>query len=254
MSIRSTVERAEAARRHGPLAMIVVLVVMAGSAVGLWSAWRAFGHHGAGGAVPVIAADKRPVKVAPADPGGMRVPDQAISVLNPKRGGEPRVEQLLPPPETPLPRPVPVQQAASDTPSVAPLAAPAVPREPSAPVAAPVAEPASPAVVAAMTAPPAPAAPPPAVASQAAAASTFSYRLQVGAVRSAEAAQQEWARLKRQEPDLLGKLEMTPSRSDQGARGVFYRIVAGPISDEGAAQRTCDTLKQRKVGCILVKP
>jgi hypothetical protein len=78
--------------------------------------------------------------------------------------------------------------------------------------------------------------------------------LQVGAVRSADGAKREWERLKRGQPDLLGSLGFTTERVDLKARGVFYRILAGPIADEARAERACNELKHRKVGCLLVRP
>ncbi|HZB90927.1 MAG TPA: SPOR domain-containing protein, partial [Stellaceae bacterium] len=80
------------------------------------------------------------------------------------------------------------------------------------------------------------------------------YRLQVGAVRTAEAAKQEWTRLKRLHGEVLGSLGFSTERVDLGARGVFYRIQAGPIANAAAAERDCSELKQRGVSCILVKP
>jgi cell division septation protein DedD len=227
-------------RRPG-LVIVVTAVVMAVSAAGVWAAWRAISHQS--GAVPLIRADDRPVKVAPATPGGMTVPDQNIAILN---GGQrdPHVEELLPGPETPLPRPMPaepppsVAAPAANPPAAAPLPAPPAPNP----------------AVAVVPPPPAAAAPPAPPRAAPAAAATEGYRLQLGALRTEAAAQQEWARLKRVNADLLGRLEMRAARADLGARGVFYRIEAGPIADRDAAQHACDALKGRKVGCILVKP
>lgn len=55
--------------------------------------------------LPVVVAEPMPEKVKPAQPGGMEVPHQGIAVLNQGEtgAGEGRVEQLLPPPETPAP-------------------------------------------------------------------------------------------------------------------------------------------------------
>ena len=38
------------------------------------------------------------------------------------------------------------------------------------------------------------------------------------------------------------------------ARGVFYRLRAGPLADEAAARRLCARLSKRKVGCLIIKP
>ncbi len=81
------------------------------------------------------------------------------------------------------------------------------------------------------------------------------YFLQLGALRSTAAAQATWTRLKTAQPDILGSLPANAVRVDLGAeRGVFYRIMAGPIADESSATRACNTHKERHVACILVKP
>jgi cell division septation protein DedD len=86
------------------------------------------------------------------------------------------------------------------------------------------------------------------------AAAGTGYRLQLGAVRTEEAAKQEWQRLQRAQSDLLGKLSLTAARVDLGDKGIFYRIQAGPIADGAEAAQSCATLKSRNVGCVLVKP
>ena len=78
-------------------------------------------------------------------------------------------------------------------------------------------------------------------------------RIQLGSLRSAEAAKEEWARLKRDQPDLLGKLSAVAVRADLGDKGVYYRLQAGPLGDGAAAERLCGELRQRKFGCTLVR-
>ncbi|MBV8090484.1 MAG: SPOR domain-containing protein [Alphaproteobacteria bacterium] len=78
-------------------------------------------------------------------------------------------------------------------------------------------------------------------------------RLQLGSVRSQDAARQEWDRIKRKNPDLLGSLSATPVRADLGDKGVFYRIQTGPVADAAAAERLCGELKQRNIGCIIAR-
>jgi hypothetical protein len=196
----------------------------------------------------LLHADTRPLKIKPTDPGGMDVPDQDMMVLNPDKA-KPKVEQLLPPPETPLPRPVPATPPPVP-PSPSGNAADAAPIAGDAPASSP--PPGDGGTQAAVTTP----APPPAVPAApapAAASGGGSMRLQLGALRSPEAAQQEWERLKHAHADLLGTLGFSTSRIDLGERGTYYRIQAGPL-DAGQAEHVCAELKQAKVGCILVKP
>jgi hypothetical protein len=78
--------------------------------------------------------------------------------------------------------------------------------------------------------------------------------LQLGALKTEEAAKAEWLKLQRQNSDVLGKLSLSVARVDLGAKGIYYRMQAGPIADEAKASRDCAALKSRKIACILVKP
>jgi hypothetical protein len=240
-------------RRRAPRRGVALAVAAAGVlvvvAAAFWVFHRSTPRSTVVAEVPLIRADDQPTRKRPADPGGMTVPDQDSIVLN---RSEPKVEQLLPPPEAPLPRPTPSEPPA-DTPqpvTPSPRAAEPVPPPPT-----PEPEPS----VAAAT-PPAPAPAIPEQTARAAAppppapAAGKGYRLQLGSVRTPEGAKHEWERLQRENSDLLGKLGYSPARVDLGDRGIFYRIQAGPLAGAAAAERTCDELKRRGIGCILVKP
>lgn len=82
-----------------------------------------------------------------------------------------------------------------------------------------------------------------------------SWRVQLAASRSEPAVKSEWDRLRRRNVDLLGDLRLQVTRIDLGAsKGIFYRLRAGPLTDENAAKALCERLKQRKLGCLVVKP
>jgi SPOR domain len=244
--------------------IMLALVAMLGSSGAFYAIYRVMTRPAAPATVPLIHADSSPVEHRPANPGGMQAPGQGTMVLD-NGHGEPKVEQLLPPPEAPLPRPTPAESAAEPS-AAAPAPVAAVPATPAAPATAtpPVAPPApSPAAAEAQaTAKPAPVAAKPREKPVAAlekptparVVAGHGYRLQVGAVRSPEAAKQEWDRLKRLHADLLGDLGVSTERVDLGQRGIFYRIQAGPIADAAKAERDCNELRQHGVGCILVKP
>jgi hypothetical protein len=222
------------------------------------------------GQVPVIAPDAGPDKVVPENPGGMAVPDQDKIILN-GDSAAPKVEQLLPPPETPLPPPVvatppaPIVPAPPAPPAEATPQPPAIAAPPgNAPVVlvppAPTPPLAPPPVVSAPVAPVAPVAPPaPAVNAPAAATANphppgKGYFLQLASVRSTAEAQASWSRIKAAQTDLLGKLPANAVRVDLGSRGIYFRVMAGPIAEESNANRLCNSLKQRHVACILVRP
>ncbi|MBC7137112.1 MAG: SPOR domain-containing protein [Oceanibaculum nanhaiense] len=87
-----------------------------------------------------------------------------------------------------------------------------------------------------------------------AAVSGGGFKVQLAAVRSDEAAKQEWNRLKNRYKEELGALSLTVQRVDLGAgKGVYHRIQAGPL-DEAAAERACTALKAKNQACLVVRP
>jgi cell division septation protein DedD len=224
-------------RSRGLIAAAATLSLMALFAGGLWFAYHQGLRQASVGIaeVPLIRADDRPTKVKPEKPGGMEVPDRDKLIYTQKRAA---MEHLLPPPEKPMPRPTPpsahpARLEAMPPPST-PTAAPAAPTVPQ-PAAKPVAKNSAPA-----KGPTAEAAP----------TQGRGARLQLGSVRNEQAAQQEWERLRRANADLLGSLTASPVRNDLGEKGVYYRILTIPTAD---ADRICNELKQRNVGCFVAR-
>ncbi|MCC7276098.1 MAG: SPOR domain-containing protein [Alphaproteobacteria bacterium] len=280
-------------RRARPWLIGVVALAVIGAFCGIvWYAYTQGMNQGQrGGSVPVLRADPTPTRERPSEPGGMKVPHQDKLVYD-QVGGRapalaPTVERMLPPPETPIARPIapppPAVAAVPAAPVSPPSAAAAVPAAPPvaarppapvasapAPAAAPPRPAAAPAPAPAASAPvatgspptnlrpPAPSAP----AQQAsvpaappAASAGGAYRIQLGAVRGSDAAQSEWEKLKASHGPVLGRLSSQIVRVDLGeSRGVFYRIQAGPFGDVDAARRTCTALKERNVSCLVVRP
>lgn len=237
---------------RGLLSSALVLLVMAAFAGGVWFAHVAARRHEGGataGDIPLIRADPHPFKVRPTKPGGMAVPDQNMLVYGERHD---RIEHLLPPPEKPMARPAPPPPPpAPKRPAVPPPAIAAAPAAaPSAPAAptlaqAPAASPTTPAVAAPAPAKPAPAPLRPAIAR------TGGFRLQLGSVKTPDAARRTWQRLKEANADLLGNLDGFAMRADLGAKGVYYRIETAPLADRAVAAQICGELKRRGVGCLL---
>jgi pyruvate/2-oxoglutarate dehydrogenase complex dihydrolipoamide acyltransferase (E2) component len=246
------------------LRILGALLVMGVFAGGLWFAYFEGARHMAGssdsGAIPLIRADAQPIKVKPAEPGGMHVPDRNMLIYGDGQG-RPEVEHLLPPPEQPMALPVapPPGPPATPAPQTAAASAPAAPAAAAAapaaaleagtgrPAQSTVASPANPRLARpqAQQAGPQPGRPQLEPAG--------GLRLQLGAVRSAGMARAEWDRLKRTNPDLLGHLTAVAVRADLGDRGVYYRIQTGPIADSAVAERLCGELRQRHLGCMIVR-
>jgi len=243
--------------------MLLTVLAMALFAGGLWFAYVQGTRHPAvtapGDSVPLIRADEHPTKVKPDQPGGMTIPDQNVSLYNEKPGGAP-VEKLLPAAEQLMPRPAP---GAKETVAPAPLSASAPQqgaRSASEPAAVSPASPATPpAAKAAAKAAPKPTAAAPAkqaaltLAAAAPAGKVSPVQIQLASLRSPEAAREDWARLKRENPDLLGKLTAVAVRTDLGDKGIYYRVLAGSFGDAAAAEKLCGELKRRNLGCILAR-
>jgi len=301
-------------RRGGGFLKTLLILVLAGG--GGAATWAFYGDkikglfHDPEADIPVVRADASPVKVRPENPGGLQVPNRDKLVYSRMQGGgtaEGSVERLLPPPETPLPRPgsdggsgpggrtitvtpeTPLETA-SGAPSArvrdvapieppprvdripkvtdvaraerpAPAPPPAVPSkpvsqqslaQPQASAPAPTSDPAP------LSRAPAPTQLPAAqqVATRTVpAVGSTSYRVQLAAARSAEAARGEWDRLRRKNLDLLGDLGLTVTKVDLGAvKGIFYRLRVGPLAGEKEARALCKALAARKVGCLVVRP
>lgn len=227
--------------------MLLTVFAMAVFAGGLWFAYVAGTRHAAvtasGDSVPLIRADEHPAKVKPDQPGGMAIPDQNVSLYNEKPGAAP-VEKLLPAAEQPMPRPAP---GAKETAAPAPPAVAAAP---------PAARPAVKAVAkaAARPAPTAPAREAALTLGAAAPAGKASpVQIQLASLKSPEAAREDWARLKRENADLLGKLTAVAVRTDLGDKGIYYRVLAGSFGDAAAAEKLCGELKRRNLGCVLAR-
>jgi hypothetical protein len=233
-------EREARPRFRGLVVSLVALVVIGVFAGSLWFAYQQGLRHGGSSTgvadIPLIRADERPTKVKPENPGGMEVPDRDKLIYTQKRA---TVEHLLPPPEKPMPRPTAPSAAAPS----------GVPQPPLVTAAAGASNPASP-VQSQQPASKPPAKVGPAPAAAAKPQLTGGTRIQLASVRSEEAARQEWDRIRRANPDLLGSVSATFPRADLGEKGVFYRLETAPIAD---AERVCGELRRRNVGCIIAR-
>jgi cell division septation protein DedD len=83
--------------------------------------------------------------------------------------------------------------------------------------------------------------------------SITTYRVQIASVKSEREAKEEWTRLKSKYPVLLRRLSLTVVRADLGAKGVFYRLLIGPLLDKAAAIEFCQSAKKRRIACLIHK-
>lgn len=85
-------------------------------------------------------------------------------------------------------------------------------------------------------------------------ATAGSYRIQLAALQSEDAAAAAWTLLQKKYPDLLARLTATILKVDLGAQGIFYRVQGGPLADRQAAENLCGKLDQRGQACLVVRP
>ena len=195
--------------------------------------------------VPVVEADSRPIKVRPADPGGLIVPNQGVAVLeqpelrrqaernqgqNSRLGEAPETPQLdalrqqTRPPEAPRAAPqAPAPQAPANGSA---LQAPSLPP----PVAAtPAAAPAA----------------PPALKPVAGGRGT----VQLAAVNSEEAAKAEWARLTRRVPELAA-FRPTIVKIEREGQAPIFRLRSHGLVDLAAARSLCEAVRAKGGNCV----
>jgi cell division protein FtsN len=187
--------------------------------------------------LPLIAADKTPVRERPADPGGMKVDGSDLKVMDVASGELPNEQTSL--------------GQGSETPG----ARPALP-EPSEPIP-PAAIPTPPVVVAQAPAPKAvvkPAAPKPVVVAKALpapapipapAVSSGGVYLQLGAFSTRDRADAAWSAAKGKFASLGGL-----NRNVQEAGPTKFRLRAGPVGSTDEARRICGELKAQGQACI----
>jgi cell division protein FtsN len=276
---------------HTRLILTVALALLAVAALGVAARHIFFGEtpKDQAASTPVVKADDRPIKTRPADPGGMDVPNQDKLVYERMNGNdaEPQTESLLPPPEqpqapqaqprkpsikpafpapaakdaTPPAKPATGDQPAAVTPSAPPASTATTAPAPVSPSATPANPPAANKQTAAVTPPPAakpaaapkaiPAAvaPPPAAVAKSAGGD---WVVQLGALKTEADARSEWNRVRGANKDLVGELSSDIVRVDLGAKGVFWRLRAGPLGEAGA-RTLCAQLAKRNQGCLLAK-
>lgn len=219
-------------RRHGFYGFLAVLLAFGLFAGVVWIAYEEGVKSGTEAILPIVRAEKTPIKVRPEKPGGMAVPFQDKLVygqLAEKDPGQSETTQLLPPPEEPV-APPEAEKAPPKTELLEQMESEATaPETKNAPKPEPVR---------AAPSPP----------------GEKSVRIQIASMRSEAQAKAQWERVQKAERDLLGVLTLHVERVDLGKKGVFFRVQAGPLSGPEAAKKLCARLQQRELGCLVVRP
>ena len=209
-----------------------VLVVLIGlSAV--------IGHHSEG--VPVITADTSPVRVKPANPGGLKIDGAENDVFS---GGTDMADARL--------------ASTSESPDTRALSAAALSAPPAAPsTPAAVTPPAATKPAAVATAEPSarPAAAPPVKPRVAAVEPRSSVTghpaiVQLAALSSEAAARDEWRELSKRMPALMNGKQPIFSHTEHDGH-TFWRLRTSGFADIAQARTFCDQVRQKGGGCSV---
>ena len=198
--------------------------------------WSVMGHRS--GAVPVVQADSRPMRVKPENPGGMQIAGANEDILSGGPGHQRRQAGAA----AGSPRASGAAQAAATAArrDAAPAPAPFV----AAPAAPKAAAPASPKAIAEK-----PAATPDKHAAAAAPAGKATL-VQLAAVSSETAAKTEWERLQKRMPDLLDRHQPAISKTERDGR-TLWRVRTGGFADVSQANSFCERVRSKGAGCSV---
>ena len=249
-----------------PMWLLIGAAVAAGAAWAISDRIGPDGSEDAGGRAPLITAQEEPIKVKPDDPGGLDVPnrDKYVYKSLADDASDAQPEQLLPPPEEPLDKPGPPDPAELGVVSVEPDLPPpgtlevsakgtAAPAEVTVTESAEKAQPKGTDKVAAVE-PSKPAKLEPKAATQKISSQAKGrYVVQLASARDEGRAKTESQRLAKVHDDILGKLNNEILRADLGDKGIWFRIRFGAFNEKAQASATCEQLKAKNVGCLVVK-
>ncbi len=191
--------------------------------------------------LPLIVADKSPVRERPTDPGGMKVDGADLKVMDVASGEQPdEPTQLATGTETPVTRPSPPEPAEPIAPAPKPTPPVVVAEAPTPPAPKPQVKPAAKAPVPAPMPIPAPT-PKPKPAPQVA----DGIYMQLGAFSTRDRAETAWTQAKGKFASLSGY-----SRNVEQAGPTKFRLRAGPVASQDEARRICGELKAQGQACI----
>jgi hypothetical protein len=192
--------------------------------------------------IPVITADTRPIRVKPADPGGLKVNAAENDVFS--GGSDTRNARLGPVAENPDMKTL--RRAATETAPVAETPAPVPSVAPPAPIVQSTAQ-------STVKAPPVPApAPKPAPVPAAPAATAHGATVQLAALTSEQAARGEWQTLVKRMPDLLASRQPSFSRTDRDGH-TFWRVRTAGFADATQARGFCDKVRAKGGACSVTE-
>lgn len=256
-------------RRYDPARRMRLMI--AGGLGAVVFAWFASSMllSGRGGSVPVVQAQAGPLRVKPANPGGLQVDSAENAIFSGGAGnGE---DTLAPPPQTPDPQALqaPPRRTAAPTPAASAALAPP-PTALAPPPAAHATE--APAIAAARKPPAAATEPRPAVAAVlpkpaadrhalAAVAADHSANppvsnashgalVQLAALSSQQGALEEWSLLAKRMPQLLAGRQPSVSKVERDGH-TYWRLRTGGFADTAKATMFCLRMRASGASCSV---
>jgi len=73
--------------------------------------------------------------------------------------------------------------------------------------------------------------------------------IHLASFKTEQDANRAWTQIRRAHAQVLGDLKADVARVDLGAKGIFFRLKAGPVASEAAATELCRQLKSRRQFC-----
>jgi hypothetical protein len=207
--------------------------------------------HRSSSDIPVIAADPKPIRVKPDNPGGMKIDGAENDVFT--AGADTADAKLAPAAENPdrqalrtgAPSP---PQAAAPQPAPKQAAKTAVTNAAAKPVS--LTQPPASALAAAR---PGPTLPAPTPTETKADAAARPQTVQLAALPTEDAAKAEWQQLAKRMPDLLNGRQPNYSRTEHDGH-VFWRVRTGGFADPAQARQFCDRIRAKGTGCSVTDP
>jgi hypothetical protein len=232
---------------------VLAMIVLAAFAGILWYAYPRGAEKYTDIDVPVVKADTAPIKEEPENPGGMEVPHQDSAAFDPvTQKPAKEVEKLRPTAEEPLDKAAAIQ-AAEKAKLEPKMDMNLQMKEAEERTAGMKTEPVKPAEVKTAKVKEAPKKEVKQEKPIETEVSNGKIYIQLGAYRDMAGAKKDWEKLKKKNPQLLGKLDMRTERVELPKKGVFYRLQAGKMT-EARAKDVCAALKKANTGgCIVVK-
>lgn len=237
--------------------LALIAAGVGGALVVLVGVWGAVGHRPAG--VPVIAADSRPIRVRPENPGGLQVAGANDEILS---GGDTDGEaggKLAPAAEMPAPQALRAQQDAARAAEDAAKSVPAPALTASLPAPSQTVPhqavheshpPPMAALPAQRPAPPPAQHPAPTASSAPAQTQPGGRQVQLAALGSEEAARTEWQHLAKRMPDLFNGRRPAFSKTEHDGHAL-WRLRIGGFTDTAQATIFCERVRAKGAGCSV---